>query len=168
MVFKNLNPNLVSAIIGDIRAGNIAVSDTVKTNDIRATGYISQLRPNLMIVQDYKASTTSKDPVEFISTKITPNYSGHIKIFVLAKCRNEKMEKGLNISVFKENEELESEILIQEGKNAYPVIFYKELFNQEVGKELHFTIFYNAIDGGKAELKLESFLVEELWTKRIC
>lgn len=162
MVFKNLNPNLVSAIIGDIRAGNIAVSDTVKTNDIRATGYISQLRPNLMIVQDYKASTTSKDPVEFISTKITPNYSGHIKIFVLAKCRNEKMEKGLNISVFKENEELESEILIQEGKNAYPVIFYKELFNQEVGKELHFTIFYNAIDGGKAELKLESFLVEEL------
>lgn len=162
MVFKNLNPNLVSAIIGDIRAGNITVSDTVKTNDIRATGYISQLRPNLMIVQDYKASTTSKDPVEFISTKITPNYSGHIKIFVLAKCRNEKMEKGLNISVFKENEELESEILIQEGKNAYPVIFYKELFNQEVGKELHFTIFYNAIDGGKAELKLESFLVEEL------
>lgn len=162
MVFKNLNPNLVSAIIGDIRAGNITVSDTVKTNDIRATGYISQLRPNLMIVQDYKASTTSKDPVEFISTKITPNYSGHIKIFVLAKCRNEKMEKGLNISVFKENEELESEILIQEGKNAYPVIFYKELFNQEVGKELHFTIFYNVIDGGKAELKLESFLVEEL------
>ena len=162
MVFKNLNPNLVSAIIGDIRAGNITVSDTVKTNDIRATGYISQLKPNLMIVQDYKASTTSKDPVEFISTKITPNYSGHIKIFVLAKCRNEKMEKGLNISVFKENEELESEILIQEGKNAYPVIFYKELFNQEVGKELHFTIFYNVIDGGKAELKLESFLVEEL------
>lgn len=162
MVFKNLNPNLVSAIIGDIRAGNITVSDTVKTNDIRATGYISQLRPNLMIVQDYKASTTSKDPVEFISTKITPNYSGHIKIFVLAKCRNEKIEKGLSVSVFKENEELESEILIQEGKNAYPVIFYKELFNQEVGKELHFTIFYNAIDGGKAELKLESFLVEEL------
>lgn len=162
MVFKNLNPNLISATIGDIKAGNITVSDTVKTNDIRATGYISQLRPNSIIIQGYELYTTSKDPVEFISTKITPNYSGHIKVFVLAKCRNEKMEKGLNVSVFKENERLESEDIIQEGKNAYPVIFYKELFNQEVGKELHFTIFYNAIDGGKAELKLESFLVEEL------